>query len=825
MTVSTSTDLSKAQPHRRVLALAATDQTNLIQYLRELDGSSVGPAVATAVTPSFSLPGGNYPGAQTVTINTGTSGATIRYTLDGTDPTSSNGTLINGPSGTITVTPSVTLKARAFAAGLADSQIAFAHYLLVTPVASTPTFNPVSGTYLGSQNITIATSSAGASLRYTTDGTDPTSTSGTLIANSSGSVTVAASGTLKALAFGSNYIVSPIGTANYVILTGSGDPIVSNGGTVDASSSPIASEAAGSAFDGLTSTKWLGNMTAQGAWLGYTFANDTAYRITGYRISSANDDNGRHPRDFKLQGSNDGGATWTDIAGSPQTGQGYVTAFNTVGYSCAVNSVAYKKVRLFIIANNGSTEQGQGGTGLVQVSELAFQGFAEVVTPPATPANPLATANSASQVTFTWSDVADETGYEVQWANNSGFTSATTLPALAANTTTAVVGSLTPSTPYWFRVRATKTGAPESAYATATATTQAPPSTALDYANGFASAAQLTLNGGATVASNRLTLTDNGGNQGRSAYFNTKQNIQSFSSSFRFQVGGNAEADGFTMVFQNAGANALGTSGGGLGYNGIATSVALKFNIYPAVSQAGLGTSANFNTVANAATGSVNMRTGNPINAVVSYAGTRLTLLLTDTVTGVAWTKVFTVNIPTLVGANTAWVGFTAGTGGATATFDILNWTWGPGLENNAIYELEPQNAVGKRLDVPSGSTSSGTALQLWNDNNNSAQRWQIQVQSNGNYELVPQSATTLRLTARSPGNWDGNLVEQATDANTNAQRWTLLDQGNGIYEFSPQSSTTRRMNVIGAGTTDGTGTEIRTDNNNSGMRWKLLKQ
>ncbi len=828
MTVSTATELAKAQPHRRVLALPTADQTNLIQYLRELDGSSVGPAIIASATPTLSLPGGNYPGPQSVTITTATSGATIRYTLDGSNPTPTNGTLINATSGTITVSPTVTLKARSFAAGLADSQIAFADYFLVLPVAATPTFNPVSGNYIGSQDITITTSSAGASLRYTTDGTDPTSTSGTLIASSSGSITIAASGTLKAVAFGSNYITSPIGTANYVILSGSGDPIVSNGGTVDASSSPIASEAAGGAFDGLTSTKWLGNMTAQGAWLGYTFANDTAYRITGYRISSANDDNGRHPRDFKLQGSNDGGATWTDIAGSTQTGQGYVTAFNTVGYACAVNSIAYKKVRLFIIANNGSTETGQGGTGLVQVSELAFQGFAEVVTPPsppATPGNPVATANSASQVTFTWSDVADETGYEVQWANNSGFTSATTLPGFAANTTSAVVGSLTASTPYWFRVRATKTGAAESAYATATATTQAPPSTALDYASGFTSAAQLTMNGGATVASNRLTITDNGGNQGRSAYFNTKQNIQSFSSSFQFQVAGNKEADGFTMVFQNAGANALGASGGGLGYNGIASSVALKFNIYPAVSQAGLGTSANFNTVANAATGSVNMRTGNPINAVVSYADTRLTLLLTDTVTGVAWSKVFTVNIPTLVGASTAWVGFTGGTGGATATFQILNWTWSAGLENNAIYELEPQNAVGKRLTVPASSTASGTALQIWTDSNSSAQRWQIQVQSNGNYELVPQSAIALRLTARAPANANGNLLEQATDANTNPQRWNLIDQGNGIYEFAPQSSSTRRMNVIGAGTTDGTGVEIRTDNNNSGMRWKLLKQ
>ena len=54
MTVSTASHLTKAQPHRRVLALGATDQANLIQYLRELDGSSIAAIVA---------PGGSGSGA------------------------------------------------------------------------------------------------------------------------------------------------------------------------------------------------------------------------------------------------------------------------------------------------------------------------------------------------------------------------------------------------------------------------------------------------------------------------------------------------------------------------------------------------------------------------------------------------------------------------------------------------------------------------------------------------------------------------------------------------------------------------------------------
>ncbi len=40
MTVSTSNDLAKANPHRKVRALSTTDQNNLIAYLQQLDGSS-----------------------------------------------------------------------------------------------------------------------------------------------------------------------------------------------------------------------------------------------------------------------------------------------------------------------------------------------------------------------------------------------------------------------------------------------------------------------------------------------------------------------------------------------------------------------------------------------------------------------------------------------------------------------------------------------------------------------------------------------------------------------------------------------------------------
>jgi hypothetical protein len=77
----------------------------------------------------------------TVTIATATAGAHLRYTLDGSTPTSGssgNGTEIAASSGTVSVEfglgPSgTTLKAIAYKEGLADSLLAVGNYVYESP--------------------------------------------------------------------------------------------------------------------------------------------------------------------------------------------------------------------------------------------------------------------------------------------------------------------------------------------------------------------------------------------------------------------------------------------------------------------------------------------------------------------------------------------------------------------------------------------------------------------------------------------------------------------------------------------------------------------
>jgi len=100
---------------------------------------------------------------------------------------------------------------------------------------ATPTFNPSAGAYSSAQSVTISTTTAGATLCYTTDGSTPTAngagtcTQGTTY---SSPVNVATSETLKALGSKSGYSDSSVGSAAYTITTNTVDVTVTvNGAT------------------------------------------------------------------------------------------------------------------------------------------------------------------------------------------------------------------------------------------------------------------------------------------------------------------------------------------------------------------------------------------------------------------------------------------------------------------------------------------------------------------------------------------------------------------------------------------------------------------
>jgi hypothetical protein len=97
-------------------------------------------ASSTVATPTFNPPAGSYGSPQAVTISTATVGAFIRYTTDGSTPTSSVGTLYNNTA--VSVSSSLTLKAIAYMAGMTDSAVASAAYTISTGGGGPAWYNP-----------------------------------------------------------------------------------------------------------------------------------------------------------------------------------------------------------------------------------------------------------------------------------------------------------------------------------------------------------------------------------------------------------------------------------------------------------------------------------------------------------------------------------------------------------------------------------------------------------------------------------------------------------------------------------------------------------
>ncbi len=189
--------------------------TETIQAIAVATGYSTSAVVSTAYTinlpastPSFSPSAGTYTSTQTVTITDATSGATIYYTTNGTTPTPSSSKY----TAPISVAATETIQAIAVAAGHANSPVVSAVYTINLPAVK-PSFAPPAGTYTSTQSVSITTTTAGATIYYTTNGTTPTTSSTKYTAP----IPVAATETIQAIAVAAGHANSPVSSAAYTI--------------------------------------------------------------------------------------------------------------------------------------------------------------------------------------------------------------------------------------------------------------------------------------------------------------------------------------------------------------------------------------------------------------------------------------------------------------------------------------------------------------------------------------------------------------------------------------------------------------------------------
>jgi len=218
--------------------------------------------------------------------------------------------------------------------------------------------------------------------------------------------------------------------------------------------------------------------------------------------------------------------------------------------------------------------------------------------------------------------------------------------------------------------------------------------------NDFSSTAGLQLNGDAAQVGNVLRVVHDATGLGGSAFTTAAVplgGLNSFSTYFQFRITNNggiidedgSGADGLVFVVQTQ-SNNVGGVGGGIGYAGVAPSVGIEFDTYnngnngvvgdPNGNHVGIDLNGDVATpLVDTAVEPTRFNDGNVWNAWVDYDGNLNNL-------EVRWSQSLVrpilpqlsknVNLTAVLGQNTAFLGFTAGTGSAFGNHDILQWQY-----------------------------------------------------------------------------------------------------------------------------------------------------
>ncbi len=561
---------------------------------------------------------------------------------------------------------------------------------------ATPVISPSSETFSGTLPVSISDSTSGSAIYYTTDGSTPSPGVGTTKAYG-GSFNVTATTTVSAIATEAGFTNSAIASATYTLQQTVATPAITPSGETFSGTLPvsISDSTSGSAIyyttDGSTPSPGVGTTKAYAGSFNVTatttvkaiateagFTNSavasatyTLQQTVATPVISPGSETFTGTLPVSISDSTSGSAIYYTTDGStPSPGVG-----TTKAYAGSFNVTATTTVKAI------ATESGFTNSAVASATYTLQQ--QTVATPVISPA-PGTYTNSVPV------SISDSTSGAAIYYTTDGST-----PSPGVGTTKAFTSSFTLTSSATVKAIATEAGFTNSAIATSAYTIQSQSSGLINFSAGFTTTSGLQFNGNAVwnQTTTHLHLTDGAAHdQAGSVYFTTPVNVQSFTNDFSFQLTGTAPlADGFTFILQNSSATALGSNGGGLGYGpdypggspvGIPTSVAIKFDLY---NNAGEGTDST-GLYTNGASPSmpatdltssgINLHSGDVMNVHMTYDGTTLTMTITDPTANKTFTTSWTVNIPSIVGGNTALVGFTAGEGWYDANQDIISWSY-----------------------------------------------------------------------------------------------------------------------------------------------------
>ena len=273
-------------------------------------------------------------------------------------------------------------------------------------------------------------------------------------------------------------------------------------------------------------------------------------------------------------------------------------------------------------------------------------------------------------------------------------------------------------------------------------------------------------------ADNVLRLT-NGLRQGGSAFasetipLNTDTGfLASFSTAFSFQISepsgisdnDGQGADGIVFILQTV-ANNVGSIGSGIGYEGINNSLGIEFDTYNNASRDQndgnhIGINFNGSTVSEKLVPIPQRFNDGDIHYVwIDYDGERqlleVRLALTDTRPAEATVTAENIDLPTILGSENAFIGFSSATAAAGGQHDILNFQF--------INRYAPTGECGNGLPEITSTPITSQVLQplVGNSEPVDLEPWEVIEYSDNDHE---------------PANWvlndDNSAIEQLINAN-----------------------------------------------------------
>lgn len=223
-----------------------------------------------------------------------------------------------------------------------------------------------------------------------------------------------------------------------------------------------------------------------------------------------------------------------------------------------------------------------------------------------------------------------------------------------------------------------------------------------------------------------------GGHQAGACWYTTKINPTSFTTDFTATM---ASAAGWVFVIQNLSTTTFANDANGIGfavYRGSPAfqtpnpnSFAIKFDhsgqnnqaFYPGgVSPSTIGLAYNNGPdlelggivpESDLTPTSVSLTSANPIHFYITYNDPVLTVVGVDTVSGASFRKIWSVDIPTLIGSTSAWFGFAFGQPGTPGTDGTINqWALSTGV-NTQLATPVPSISPGKYTSTQSVTLSN----------------------------------------------------------------------------------------------------------------------